>query len=149
MMHPVSVSFRPAEADRRNRLAYLLVALAVIPIGLASRSAMAAHLPHFIATYAGDTLWALLVFLLAGMLMPSGSTGRVAAAALLFSIAIEISQLYHAPWMDTIRATLPGRLVLGFTFLWSDLVCYGCGIALGVVAESIVRRFRSRRIRHA
>jgi hypothetical protein len=83
------------------------------------------------------------------MLAPSGSTVRVAGAALLFSIAIEVSQLYHAPWIDAIRATVPGALALGFTFLWSDLVCYGCGIALGAIAESVARRLRSRRIRHA
>ncbi|MCA9130161.1 MAG: DUF2809 domain-containing protein, partial [Planctomycetales bacterium] len=48
---------------------------------------------------------------------------------------VEFSQLYHASWIDSIRRTTLGGLVLGFGFLWSDLVCYGIGITLGVVAE--------------
>jgi hypothetical protein len=34
-----------------------------------------------------------------------------------------------------------GGLVLGYGFLWSDLVCYAVGIGAGVLAE----RFRARR----
>jgi len=31
-----------------------------------------------------------------------------------------------------VRGTLPGRLVLGAGFLWSDLVCYTAGVLLGL-----------------
>jgi hypothetical protein len=33
------------------------------------------------------------------------------------------------------RATLPGRLVLGSTFHWPDLPAYVLGVALGAWAE--------------
>ena len=52
-----------------------------------------------------------------------------------FSVAIEISQLYHAPWIDSIRRTTLGGLILGFGFLWSDLACYAVGVGLGVIIE--------------
>ena len=55
--------------------------------------------------------------------------------AVAFSAAIEISQLYHAPWIDSIRQTTVGGLILGFGFLWSDLVCYALGVAIGVTIE--------------
>ena len=45
----------------------------------------------------------------------------------------------HALPLDALRATLFGRLVLGPGFLWSDLVCYAAGIAIGVVAELALR----------
>src|SRR5207237_49913 len=69
---------------------------------------------------------------------------RLATVALAYSCAIEVSQLYHAPWIDAIRRTLPGALVLGYGFLWSDLVCYAAGVALGAGGESAVRRASAR-----
>ena len=39
-----------------------------------------------------------------------------------------------------IRATLPGRLVLGQGFHALDLVCYVIGVALGVAVELAVLR---------
>ena len=59
------------------------------------------------------------------------------ALAMIFSVAIELSQLYHAPWIDSIRHTTLGGLILGFGFLWSDLACYAVGVGLGVVIEII------------
>ena len=49
------------------------------------------------------------------------------------SVAVEISQLYHAPWIDSIRQTTLAALILGFGFLWSDLVCYAAGVSLGIL----------------
>ena len=118
----------------RSRFWYGLAGALVIALGLASRQ-YAAVLPAFVAEYAGDTLWALMVFLIVGLLAPRWSSLRVAAAALAISFAVEVSQLYHAPWIDAIRDTRVGGLVLGFGFLWSDLACYTLGVALGVMLE--------------
>jgi hypothetical protein len=56
---------------------------------------------------------------------------------------VEISQLYHAPWIDSIRQTTPGGLVLGFGFLWTDLVCYSVGIAIESLTEWGIGRVRA------
>jgi hypothetical protein len=96
-------------------------------------------LPPFVAAYAGDTLYATMVFVALGILTPRASTARLAATALAISCAIEISQLHHAPWIDAIRRTLPGALVLGYGFLWSDVACYAAGVALGAGVELVVR----------
>ena len=90
----------------------------------------------FIAAYAGDTLWALAAFL--GVRTgpaPSINPNASPVMAMAFSVAIELSQLYHAPWIDSIRHTTLGGLILGFGFLWSDLVCYAVGVGLGVAIE--------------
>jgi len=60
--------------------------------------------------------------------------------ALAFSVAVELSQLYHAPWIDSIRHTTIGGLILGFDFVWSDLVCYAVGVGIGVVIEKALAR---------
>ncbi len=117
---------------------YALLIPLIISLGLASRSKQIS-LPQFIADYAGDTLWALLVFLLIGFLFPTLSTRRVAILAALFSLLIELSQLYHAPWIEAIRHTRLGGLVLGYGFLWSDLACYAVGVACGAGTELLIR----------
>jgi hypothetical protein len=123
-------------AMRRNRLTYLIVIIAVVILGLASRR-YSRQLPEFLAAYAGDTLWALTAFLGIGMLFPRWTTLRVCLTALLFAFSIEISQLYHSAWIDHIRYTRVGGLILGYGFLWSDLLCYVVGISIGCVIEII------------
>ena len=106
-------------------------------LGLASRR-YGAGLPALVAEYAGDTLWAVMAFIIVGVLAPEWPTSRVAVTALLASYADEVSQLYHAPWIDAIRNTRLGALTLGYGFLWSDIVCYTVGVALCVVVERLI-----------
>src|SRR5271157_1965115 len=121
---------------RRHPLVQIiLIALACL-LGIGSRR-YAHALPGFIATYAGDTLWALAAFFGFGVLLPKTSTQTIAILAMAFSVAIEFSQLYHAPWIDSIRQTTLGGLILGFGFLWSDLICYAVGVGLGLAIENI------------
>ena len=122
---------------RRNPLVQMtLIALAIV-LGIGSRR-YAQALPEFIAAYAGDTMWALAAFAGIGLLLPRASTRTIALLAIAFSIAVELSQFYHAPWIDSIRQTTLGGLILGFGFLWSDLACYAAGVGIGVILERIV-----------
>jgi hypothetical protein len=124
--------------QKRNRKIYAPLMLMVIGLGLASRK-YGAYLPSWLADYAGDTLWALLVFLMMGFLLPRHSTRTVAIFALVFAFFIELTQLYHAPWLDSIRQYRLAALILGYDFLWTDLLCYSVGIAIGVFAEVKVK----------
>ena len=118
----------------RSRIVYAIVLVAIVAAGLASRR-FGHLLPAFVATYAGDTLWASMVFVGLGLLFPRARTGTLAIAALAFAVADEISQLYHAPWIDAIRGTRLGALVLGYGFLWSDLACYTVGVLSAAAIE--------------
>jgi hypothetical protein len=46
-------------------------------------------------------------------------------------------RLYHASWIDSLRDTTFGGLVLGFEFVWSDLVCYTVGIVFGAIIDRV------------
>lgn len=130
---------------RRSRYTYAALILVVILLGLASRS-YSPPLPLAVKEYAGDGLWALATYLTLAFLFPRLPIRSVAAAASLFSLAVEVSQLYHATWIDNIRRMRVGGLVLGYGFLWSDLVCYGVGIGAGVLSELLsVRAFSTTR----
>ncbi len=115
----------------RPRISRTIAIAFVVAAGLLSRSSLAAHLPEFVETYAGDTLWALALFLGLGLLLPRTPTITLAIAALVIAFGIELSQLYQAPWISSLRGTDLGALILGFGFKWTDLVCYTCGVALG------------------
>ena len=68
------------------------------------------------------------------------SGGRWAGAAAVVCGAVECSQLYHAPWIDSVRRTWLGRVTLGTTFGWGDLAVYLVGIAFGTAAEWVSGR---------
>jgi Protein of unknown function (DUF2809) len=125
----------------RIRSFYFTAAVLVVVAGLASRK-YRGQLPAFLAEYAGDTLWALMMFLLVSTLLVGRPVLARAAISLALAFLVEISQLYHAPWIDSIRQTTLGGLVLGFGFLWTDLVCYSVGIATGSLTEWGIGRFR-------
>jgi hypothetical protein len=81
-----------------------------------------------------------MVFVGLGLLAPQWSSFRVAVATLVACYSIESSQLYHAPWIDTLRHTRVGGLVLGYGFLWSDVACYTVGVALSFMFEIAIRK---------
>jgi hypothetical protein len=120
----------------RNRILYGLLTLLVLALGLASRRFFA-DVP-FIRNYVGDGLWALMVFFGIAFVFNRRAVRAVALAALLFSVGIELSQLYQSPWINNLRASRLGGLVLGFGFLWSDIVCYTMGIAYGVLIDTLL-----------
>lgn len=107
-------------------------------LGWASRR-FGARLPGWVGLYAGDALWALLVFWLLSLLRPAWPAWRRAVGAGLFALVIELSQLWQAPWLNALRATTMGALVLGRGFLWSDLACYAVGVLLGWALDGWLR----------
>ncbi|MBH0346169.1 ribosomal maturation YjgA family protein [Bacillus pacificus] len=124
---------------KRNRLLYATFTILVIILGLSSRK-FAFALPTLLNDYLGDALWALMIFIGFGFLFPKIETKKLAFISLMFCYGIEVSQLYHAEWIDSIRATTLGGLVLGYGFLWSDLVAYTIGVGIGFLFELILRK---------
>jgi threonine/homoserine/homoserine lactone efflux protein len=126
---------------------YILSAIIVMLAGLASRR-YRTNLPSFVGEYVGDVLWALMLFLAVSFVLASRPLVQRCIISLVLAFAVEVSQLYHAPWIDSIRNTTLGGLVLGFGFLKSDLVCYLVGIAAGALIELTMRRWRGMRESH-
>ena len=124
MLHP----------HRRYRLAITGIAGGVIVLGLLSRSSLISP-ASFVGRYSGDALWALLVYLMFRWLFPAHSVIRSAVYASVFALAVETSQLVHAPWIDALRSIRLVHLLLGSGFVWSDLLCYAIAIAIGACLE--------------
>jgi hypothetical protein len=125
----------------RNRFVYFLLIVITIVAGLASRH-FSTVLPQWVHSYLGDALWAFMVFLMFGFIFPGKDTRWIAILAIAFSYGIEISQLYHTSWIDALRANRLGGLILGFGFLWSDLICYTVGVAFGCLMETVFTKIQ-------
>lgn len=127
--------------QQRNRWVYAVCVLAVILFGLASRR-FPGLFPAALGKYPGDALYALMMFFGLGWLLPRKPTLQVALMAMLVCDAIEFGQLYHAPWLDALRRTTPGRLVLGSGFHALDLLAYAVGTACGALMEAAKRKLK-------
>ncbi len=127
------------EKIKRSRGVYFLFLILTIILGLSSRK-FPEVFPKFFSEYAGDTLYAVMIFLLTGFIRPQLQTFRVALFSLLFCFLIEISQTVHFEWLDEIRRYRIGGLILGYGFLWRDLVCYTLGICLAAPIEIVFFR---------
>lgn len=127
----------------RRRIRQIVYIIIVIILGLASRR-YGELLPKWLAAYSGDVLWGLMVYLGVGFLLPKQRIIYSSLMAGTFSILIEISQLYHAPWIDAIRSYRLGGLLLGYGFLWSDIACYIFGIGIGMLLEYIIFKYEDK-----
>lgn len=110
--------------------------IVLIPIGLGSK-----YYQGPFAEWANNSLggvfyeifWILLVVLI----QPKLSPGWVAFGVFVVTSSLEFAQLWKPPFLEIVRATLFGRLLLGTTFSWWDFPYYilGCELAwLGLKA---------------
>jgi Protein of unknown function (DUF2809) len=116
-----------------KRLLYVGVTIVWMLIGLASRRYTQSG--DFIHDYLGDAIWAGMIYFGFKMFFPTLSAQKTGLLSLLFTYSIEISQLCQAAWLNSLRHTLLGGLVLGFGFLWSDLVMYFLGIMAAMLGD--------------
>jgi hypothetical protein len=128
---------------RQRLLIRAALALVVIVCGLSLRwYGFPLGLPAFVVKYGGSLLWATMVFLLVGALLPRLSPMRIAIIAAAIAIVVEFSRLVHAPWLDAFRLTTAGALLLGRIFSLWNVVAYLIGIVAGVWLDGFVARNR-------
>lgn len=128
----------------RGRVAVMLGV--VIVMGLGSR-VVGRGLPGYLAADPGDVLWTVAAYLAICMARPRIGIARAAVGAWLISVADELSQLYHAPWVDAIRATTLGGLFLGHGFVGRQIALYAVGACAAAAVDACVAR-RRRPSRH-
>lgn len=119
----------------RNRYVLVIGLMGVIALGLGSRK-FPALVPAFLGRYPGDSLWALMVFLGGAFCRPRASTRNIAVLAFAASCLVEFSQLYQVPWLNAIRSTTLGHLILGSTFSWLDIAAYAVGVFAGASIDA-------------
>ena len=99
--------------------------------------------PNLFNTYFPDAAWTMAVYCGFGLLFDRGVRLNL-PAALTVSYLVELSQLSDAPILAALRRTTLGGLILGYGFLWSDIVCYTVGALLCAGIEYTLRRYAQR-----
>lgn len=125
-----------------KRVLYFVITSLVMLMGLLSRKFMFIF-PKNIAPFIGDMFWAMMVYFGFRFLLPKLALLKSFNIALIFSFAIEISQLYQSDWINTIRKTTIGGLVLGHGFLWMDLISYTIGVIIAVIIDKALSHAKS------
>lgn len=120
----------------------LAIAMAiVVPLGYVIRFTPIPGwewLSDFLGSVAYEIFWILLV----AFGFPRSSPVWVAVGVCLATCGLEFLQLWKPPFLQALRSTLPGRLVLGNTFVWADFIAYFVGSFAGWwVVRSLSRVF--------
>jgi hypothetical protein len=131
-MEPV----RCPEVGRQLRILAILAVL--IPIGLFSRTP-AGRLP-WLDKEVGDLLWATAFYLFFVLCLPRRRPVFAAALAIAVTFSIEFLKFYRAPWIESVRSTYAGGLLLGHKFFWHDFLSYALGVGLGLALDRLVIR---------
>jgi len=69
---------------------------------------------------------------------------KIAVAVLLVTCLLECLQLWHPPFLETMRRPFIGRALLGTSFVWSDFPYYIVGSAVGWLWIVWLRRLEGR-----
>ena len=120
--------------ERRHRIRYAALAVTTMIVGLIVHRA-GSGLNPIVRDMLGDAVWAMMMFYWLGVLFPRARLRTRTASALAICAGVEVSQLYHSPRLDALRATLPGHLVLGSGFDARDFLSYSLGIAAAALLE--------------
>ena len=127
-----------AIAPLRTSLIRAALALTAIACGLSLRRyGFPLGLPAFAVKYGGSLLWATMVFLLVGTLLPRLPRSQLTLITMIIATTVEFSRLVHTPWLDAFRLTTAGALLLGRIFSLWNLVAYAIGIGFGVLVDQL------------
>ncbi|NHN28253.1 ribosomal maturation YjgA family protein [Paenibacillus agricola] len=115
----------------KARSLYIFSIVTLILLGMGSRQFPEA-LPAFIVHHAGDVCWASMIYYVFRFIYLDKPRLFALLISMLFCSAIEFSQLYQAVWINDIRQTILGALILGKGFLTIDLIRYAVGLMIAV-----------------
>ncbi|GAB1343048.1 ribosomal maturation YjgA family protein [Gemmatimonas sp.] len=117
-----------------RRTGFLLAALLTMTTGLLVHR-HGAGFGRTVQDISGDALWGMMIAWGMGALLPR--VGTVARGMLAYGVclATETSQLIRVPWLDAVRDSKLGHLVLGSDFDSRDLLAYAIGVLMTVALE--------------
>ncbi|NUU07550.1 DUF2809 domain-containing protein [Leifsonia sp. C5G2] len=120
---------------RGRRVALVVAAVLMVPAGLL----VARGLDGPAAAFAGDALYAALIYVVVAAVSVRARSAVVAAVATAICAAIEAFQLTGIP--AALAQSVPAAaLVLGTTFQWTDLLAYLLGAVSAALVDAVTRR---------
>ena len=122
----------------KYRLVLLVSMIIIVPFGYVVRFSQGLN-PAWLHDVLGSIAYEIFWILLFAFILPKVSPLRIAIGVCIATCAIEFLQLWKAPFLEAARKTLPGRLVLGNTFVWADFPVYFIGSFFGWLWVRFIR----------
>nr|WP_309242673.1 DUF2809 domain-containing protein [Limnofasciculus baicalensis] len=114
----------------KYRIILLINIILIIPLGYTVRFSQGIT-PEWLNDCLGVIAYQIFWILFVLFIYPRASLIWTAIGVFFFACGIEFLQLWQPSWLQELRGTLPGRLVLGNTFTWTDFPPYIIGSFLG------------------
>mgnify|MGYP001800731937 FL=1 len=122
----------------KYRLVLLVSMIIIVPFGYIVRFSQGLN-PAWLHDVLGSIAYEIFWILLFAFMLPKVSPLRIAIGVCIATCAIEFLQLWKAPFLEAARKSLPGRLVLGNTFIWADFPVYFIGSFFGWLKVNFIR----------
>ena len=122
----------------KYRLVLLVSMIIIVPFGYIVRFSQGLN-PAWLHDVLGSIAYEIFWILLFAFILPKVSPLRIAIGVCIATCAIEFLQLWKAPFLEAARKTLPGRLVLGNTFIWADFPVYFIGRFFGWLKVNFIK----------
>jgi hypothetical protein len=104
----------------------------VVPLGFATKF-YAGPGSGWVGAHGGGILYEVFWIFVVLLLWPRLAPLRVAGGVFAATSALEFLQLFHPPFLKTIRATFLGHALIGSTFVWWDFPHYAVGCVAGAL----------------
>lgn len=91
----------------------------------------------FIRPYGGDVLVTALICCFLRIFLPHG-VKLLPLYVFLFALAVEIGQYFDFVTLLGLGGSRFFRILLGSTFSFADIVCYGAGSALFALSDTLI-----------
>ena len=111
---------------KEGRITTLLFLLFIVPLGFYTKFYSGpAHVwvNNSLGGFFYEIFWVLFVFLI----FPKAKPLNIAILIFMTTCAIEFLQLWHPPFLESIRGHFIGRTILGNSFNWGDFPYYFVG----------------------
>ncbi|MCT7948942.1 DUF2809 domain-containing protein [Ancylothrix sp. C2] len=111
------------------RLCLLVTMVIVSVLGLASKFYKGPGY-DWVNGFAGDIFYETFWICAVVFVWPELSPAKVSGGVFFVTCLVEFLQLWKPPFLQVIRATFAGKLLLGTTFVWADFPYYFIGCFL-------------------
>lgn len=124
---------------KSNKFVYSFLIIITVLFGLLSRK-FSNYFPDLINLFLWDSLRAMMIFFFCKLFWKNWKLKKIGLISLTFCFVVELSQLYQANWINIIRRTTLGGLILGRGFLWTDLLAYTIGICFWIIIDIFIQK---------
>jgi hypothetical protein len=123
-----------------QRVVWLLISLALIPFGLATKFYYGPG-QTWMTSYGGDIFYPMFWFFAALFLVPTLRPLPTALGVFIFSTAVETTQLFSWPILLRLRESFAGRTLIGVSFSPIDIFYYAVGCVLAATLYKLLHLF--------